>query len=136
MKNNTENGYVFRAIVAILIGVVLVLCVGIAVSGWQSETDGENSGDNGNTTENADNPDGDTDEDTDGTADNNTQNTQKPDIPEVPAPPEFTNSLTGLECKAEDMSKLPYVFVTDTSAPLYGISDSELVVEIPTENVR
>ena len=96
MKKTSGNGNLLRSVTAMLIVVILVLTISIAVSGWQADANGENSGEDGNLTDNADNPNGDTDH-SDGTADNNTQ------IPTVTIPkdPEYTYYLTGLECDAE-----------------------------------
>ena len=131
MKKATTNGNLLRSITAMLIIVILVLTVSIAVSGWQADTNGENSGEDGNLTDNADNPNGDTDN-SEGTADNNTQIPQEK--PEAPKIPKYTYYLSGLECKAENTSMLPYAFVMESTAPLYGISDTELMIELPTEN--
>ena len=131
MKKATGNGNLLRSITAMLIIVILVLTVSIAVSGWQADTKGENSGEDGNLTDNADNPNGDT-ENSDGTADNNTLIPEEK--PSAPVLPEYTYYLTGLECKAEMTSTLPFAFVMESKAPLYGITDTELMIELPTEN--
>jgi hypothetical protein len=109
-----------------LIAVILILTAGIAVSGWQDDTNEENSGDNGNNTENADNNIDTTlpDED-DAPPLNNTENEQKL--------PEYISYLTGLKITEEVNASRPFAFVMTPSAPLYGISDAELVIEIPTE---
>ena len=129
MKKTDGNGNFFRSILAIVIVVLLVLSVSIAVNGWQSDTEGEYSGEDGNSADNADNPNGDT-ESNDGTADNKFPTTENP---EKPTTPEYTYYLTGVECSPECSSALPFVFAMDPSAPLYSISDSELIIEIPTE---
>lgn len=123
---NTKLGSVQKLICFALIAVILILTAGIAVSGWQGENP-KNSGDNGDNTENAD--------------DNiNTeipsQNTEPPADPpaDVPELPEYISYLTGLECTEKINSSRPFAFVMTPSAPLYGISNAELVIEIPTEN--
>ncbi len=127
-----KYGNLQRSIAAILIGVVLIFMIGIVASGWQEKQDtlpdGENSGDGGNSTVDADNPNGDTAEN-DGTADNNTQ--IKDEIPKIP---EFINYLTGMGCTEEEYGHIPFAFTFESNAPLYGISTSNVTVEIPTEN--
>ena len=127
-----KYGNLQRMIAAILLGVVLIFMIGIVANGWQENqdtpTDGENSGEGGNKTGDADNPDGDTAVNG-GTADNNTQN--KNDTQKIP---EFINYLTGTECTEEEYMQIPFAFMLDSGAPLYGISDSSVAIEIPIEN--
>ena len=130
MKKATGNGSLFRAITAMLIVVILVLTVSIAVSGWQADSNGENSGEDGNITDNADNQNGDTDVN-EGTADNNSNTAEKPLSPTAP---EYTYYLSGLECDAALTATLPFAFVMESSAPMYGTTDTELLIEIPTED--
>lgn len=128
---NASGSSIAKLLAATIIGVVLIFLIGTAASGWQNKTNGDNSGEIGESTDNADETDGDTDKN-EGTADNNSQGTIVE--PEEPKPPEFINYLTGLETSAELTSKLPYVITVEPYAPLYGISGSEITVEIPTEN--
>jgi len=123
---NTKLGSVQKLICFALIAVILILTAGIAVSGWQSENT-ENSGDNGDNTENAD-------ENIDTQIP--PQNTEPPVQEPVDEPqlPEYISYLTGLECTEQINASRPFAFVMTPSAPLYGISDAELVIEIPTEN--
>ncbi len=128
---NASGSSIAKLLAATIIGVVFIFLIGTAASGWQKKTNGDNSGEIGDSTDNADEPNGDTDENG-GTADNNNQDTIVE--PEEPKPPEFINYLTGLETTPELTGKLPYVITVEPGAPLYGISGSEITVEIPTEN--
>ena len=127
MQKEVSSG-INKALAAVLIGVMLILMIGIVVNGWQTDSNGENSGENGNITENVDNLNGDTDEN-DGTADNFINS-------EIVAPkdPEFVSYLTGLEIDEAYQNRIPFVLVSEPNAPSYGISNSELTIEIPTEN--
>ena len=113
---------------AILIGVMLILMIGIVVSGWQTDNNGENSGDSGNITANVDKLNGDTDKNS-GTADNFSNNDSV-----IASKPAYENYLTGLEIDEKNQNRNPFVMVTDPNALSYGLSDSELTIEIPTEN--
>ena len=121
------SGSINKILAAVLIGVMLVLMIGIVVSGWQTETNGENSDDGGNLTANVDNLNGDTDKNS-GTADNfsNIENTPQKN-------PEYVNYLTGLETGSTLVNRAPLVMINDSNAPSYGISNSELTIEIPIE---
>ena len=121
---------------AVLIGVLLILMIGIAVNGWQGDkiTDGENSGEGEeNDSTNANESDGDTKDENSGTADNISGDGEKKDEA-VNSVPRFYNYLTGLECSEDTYRNIPYAFVFEPNAPLYGVSNSELVIEIPIEN--
>ena len=117
-----------KVLAAILIGVMLILMIGIVASGWQTDNNGENSGDLDNVSQDADNLNGDTDKNS-GTADNFTNNENT-----APKYPEHISYLTGLEIEEELENRIPMAMVIDPNAPTYGISDSELTIEIPTEN--
>ena len=137
-SESKPNVGLYKVISAILIGIVLILVVGIAVNGWQEDQpNGDNSGDGGenNSTADADQPGGDTDEETSGTADNISDPTEgEEDEKKENEEPKFYNYLTGLECTEDVYRNIPYASVFEPNAPLYGISDAELVIEIPTEN--
>ena len=130
--NEARSGIGFYKIVSIiLIAAVLILIVSFAVSGSGDDplNYGDNSGDSmGSTNADADKPNGDTVVNG-GTADN--INTEKPNQNETP---KYYYYLSGTQCTAEQYSKLPVVFVSDPTAPTYGISSAEIVVEIPIEN--
>ena len=122
------SGSINKILAAILIGVMLILLIGIVVNGWQTDSNGENSSESGNViTDNADNLNGDTDKNN-GTADNfinNGNTTQKI--------PEHVNYLTGLSINENLENRIPFGFIFEPNAPTYGISGSELTVEIPIE---
>ena len=122
---NAEAGSITKIIAAVIIGVMLIFMIGIVANGWQNDLDSDNSGDVGVKNDDADNINGDTVEG--GTADNITQ-TQKPSIPKI------VSYLTGLEIDVDMENRLPYAFVVEPNAPIYGISNSELTIEIPIEN--
>ena len=131
MKNAANSAP--KLLAAIIIGVIFIFLVGTVASGWQKNTDEDN---NSNETEGAlgdiDESNGDTEGEDNGIVDNNTQN--PPEESQIPKEPEITGYLTGLEISDELAGKLPFVFVTEPNAPLYGISGSELTIEIPTED--
>ncbi len=122
----------------VVIAVLLICTVGFAVDGWQSPNDEPDSGNVGDTT-------GETDENTDGNIPPKTDSTDTPtddvpvDAPETPENPTtpapvYTNPITGLEISAEQSSETPIGFVLDPTAPLYGISSSDLTLEFPLED--
>ncbi len=126
VKMKNQNSNFLKLLAAVVIGAIFILAIGIAVSGWQKDSNGENSGEDGNTTGNADNQNGDTDSIEGGTADN----IQPQDKPKEP---EFINYLTGLGCDQSAVSNIPFMFVSDPNSSTYGISDAELVIEVPVE---
>lgn len=128
---NTANGSATKLLAAIIVGVVFIFLVGTVANGWQNKINEDNSGDYDDTVGDADESNGDTN-DNEGTADNNNQNDLE--IPKEPKPPEYVSYLTGLEINPEYNGKLPYVITVEPGAPLYGISGSEMTIEIPTEN--
>lgn len=121
------SGSLNKLLAAILIGVMLILMIGIVASGWQTDNNGENSGEHGDLTGNAENLNGDTDK-KGGTADN----FYADENPEQKIP-EHINYLTGLEIKEEYENRIPFAMVTEANTPSYGISGTELLIEIPTE---
>ncbi|MBE6536745.1 MAG: DUF3048 domain-containing protein [Ruminococcaceae bacterium] len=127
MKKETSSS-INKVLAAILIGVMLILMIGIVVSGWQTDDNGNNSDDGVILTPNVDNLNGDTDKN-DGTADNFTNNTDAEN-----KNPQFINYLNGLAIDEQYANRIPFAMITNPLAPLYGVSDSELTVEIPIEN--
>ncbi len=121
--NTTKSGSYSKLIAFFLVAVILLCAFGFAVEGWQPDpTEKPNSGDaesNGDADKNKD----------------ENQNTTPEDDPkpEKPVIPEYTNSITGLEITAEQSGSKHLCFVYDSAAPLYGISSSDLLIEIPTE---
>ncbi len=108
---------------AIIIAIVLILTIGIAVSGWQNEPQdaitpppqSDNEAEDKTEDENKNNND-------DGKEDEGA----KPEI-------KYINYLTGLQISENIFQKKPYAFLVSTNAPTYGISTSDLFIEIPTE---
>lgn len=105
-------GNLQKLIAILILAVIIVLVVGIAVSG-SSEI-----GNNGGIVQPPKN-----------------EGENESDAPDEKAdkPPEYINYLTGLETTEED-NLLAYSFVLYSDALLYGVSRSELVFEIPCEN--
>lgn len=129
MQKETQ-GSANKVLAAVLIGVMLILMIGIVVSGWQTDESGANSGKGSELATNTDNLNGDT-EKNNGTADNflkDENNHQKI--------PEYIDYLTGLEISEKYENRNPFVLVTGANLPAYGISNSSLTVEIPTEETN
>ncbi len=132
--NSTKQINTFKVVTFVLIAVLLVCTVGFAVNGWQGAPEDEpDSGENGGTTDN-------TDENTDGTPPTDDSvtdgNGTKPPTNDntVSGLPSFFSKLTGEEISEERSNTVPLGFILDPSAPLYGVSNSELTIEFPTEN--
>ena len=128
MQTTKTNGF-YKLVSFILIAVLLLCLVGFAASGWQSKPDNEpDSGENGATTDK-------TDENKDGSdnLNNNENSDNKNDSTEDPVTV-YTNTITGLSVSLEESTRIPYGFVMDPKAPLYGISFSDLTIEFPLEN--
>lgn len=120
--NKIKTSNPVRSIAFFLVGVLLLCTFGFTVDGWQIKSD--------------DNISIYPPENDDATI--NDQNTpQEPDI-QPPEPeiyiPEYTNPLTGVECSADVAGKIPLGFVLDYKSNLYGINNSQILVEVPTEN--
>lgn len=125
MKTNKTSNGLYRLVAFLLVATVLVFCVGFVASGWQGDAKTPDSGD-------TEKNNGKTDENKDGKQPNEKE---EPD-PVVPAVivPEYTDPLSGLEIDAALAAVRPVAFVSDPSAPLYGISAASLTVEFPTED--
>ncbi len=117
-----KTSSLFRLAALLIIAIIVICMVGFVAQEWQD--DKEKQPESGKTDENS----GNTDENTDG---NGTSTT-----PDVPAPPEYTNYLTGLETTADEYRTRPLCFIMDSASPLYGISGAPLTIEIPIENGR
>lgn len=108
-----------KLIAILIVAIVIVMVVGVAVSGLNEESDpSDNSSNDANNGSNenvqADNP----------------QDNLTPEI----FIPEYINYITGLEISKEGYSVKPYAFVLSSTAPLYGVGGSDLVIEVPCEN--
>ena len=125
--NTTKITGISKLVSFALIAVLLIIAVGFAASGWQSDTKPEpDSGGNGGQADN-------TDENTDGSQNSGTENDDNSVSDEV-AVKKYYSYLTGLEISEEDSRRKPIAFVMDTKAPTYAISSAELAIEIPIEN--
>ena len=118
MKKSKPSSYL-KVIAFVLIAIVVISAVGFVSNGWQPIID---PSDKGNTE--GEKPSGSEGEDVLGGSQ---------DIPVV-VEPKYYSYLTGLETTEQLSRKLPLVFLSDPSAPLYGVSGSPLTVEFPTEN--
>ena len=109
---SSKDGNLLRLIAIFLVAVTLVLTVGFAADGWQSDLDS-----------NA--PESD-----------NKQDSEPPKEPEPPVlqVPDYLSYITGLEITKEESERKEVCYVLDSSKNLYGISSSRLTVEIPIEN--
>ncbi len=128
---------IHRVLSVILIALFLIFIIAIIANAGNPKDQNSNSGDTDEIIGDAD-KNGDDIEGNDGTVDNITPdspgddlNTEETDNPYIPL---FVNYLTGLECTEDIAYKVPYIFVSEPLAPIYGISDSEITVEIPIEN--
>ena len=120
--NITKSSGLIRLIAFFLVAIIMICTFGFAVDGWKLS---ENPNKNQEIASNSASSDQATGEGADEDGDN--QN-----VPEVYIP-EHINLLTGLET-GEDLSKRkPVAFVIDSSSPVYGISGSDVVVEIPVD---
>ncbi len=122
MNNEKANGYP-KLLVFFLVAVVLIFAVGLVADGWQQEADSPVDN-NSDKIEAPDNDNVDNDKDTE---------TEIPDEPEIYIP-EYINPLTGLETTEILDSKRHGAFIFNSDSPLYGISYSDLTIEVPTEN--
>lgn len=121
MNTQKTNSY-GRLVAFFLVAIALICALGFAANGWQSDPD--NEPDSGDTDKN----NGDTDENKDG--DESTEQTPEPPITET----KYYNVLTGLEVDDVTSMKRPVAFVMDPLAPLYGISNTDIAVELPIED--
>ena len=120
--NSTKTGSYSKLIAFFLIAVILLCTFGFAVEGWQtgdqelSDAAGNNSGEN-----------------TANDSDSELPPEEETAKPAEPIIPKYINALTGLEI-TEDESKNSHIcLVFSANTPLYGISSSDILVEIPTE---
>ena len=116
----TKGGSLIRLVAFFLIAVILTCTVTFAASGWQSFLQNEPDSDDVEGEE----PDGEVDENTDG-------ETNKE---ELPPPTLAKHYLTGYTIDPNEAYISPISFIYSSSDPLYGISDSIVTIEIPTEN--
>ena len=129
MKSFKMNGF-NKLLVFLMIVIILICLVGFAANGWQSPN--ENKSDSGDVGENTDQTDGNKDDEGNKTPtdENQSGENREEEIIEIP---KYYNTITGLEISADQLSSTPLGFVINSDSPLYGISDSDVVFEIPTE---
>ena len=115
---NIKRGGLYRIVLFILLACMFIAVVGIAVDGWQGNTDKQ--------------PETDTKTAADG---EKTPDTQEP-APQPPAIriPEHTNYLTGLETSASLEYRNPLAVVFRSGASGYGLARSSVTFEFPTED--
>lgn len=121
----------------VLVAILIILVLGFAVNGWQTNENLPDSGDVGNKTDDTDNND--TNENGNPPNDNNQEPPEDNQEPQEPLPPEvepiiYISPITGLEISEERYNTAPTGVVVDPKAPLYGVSDSELSIEFPIED--
>ena len=111
--NTKRTSNLLRSIAFFLTGVILVCTFGFTVDGWLVK-------DENDPTENFP-TDGEISEEV---------------IPEIPPEEEkviYYNKITGLET-TEELSKLaPFAYVMEKNSPLFGLSGSDIIIDIPTE---
>lgn len=123
--NKTKSNSYGKLLVFFLVAVALICAFGFAADGWQLNNNTEP--DSGKVDDSSDK----TDENTGGNAANgNEADTNTPEI----YVPEYVNYITGLEVSEEASLARPMAFLMSTSAPLYGISSAELMIEFPNED--
>lgn len=121
MNTSIQGNYV-KLIAFFLVAAILVAAFGFASDGWWEE---ETNDDNGKV-----------DTDSNKTENDKNSNKQPEDEPKEPEIyiPEFTNALTGLETTEDSARKRHYAFVIDPDSPIYGISQSDIISELPIED--
>ena len=122
--NNARYGNYAKMIAFFLVAALLIAGFGFATEGWWQESENSDQGhfpSNNNSNNSNDVPT------------NGNDTTKHPEEPEIYIP-EYVNLLTGEEVDEETARKRHYAFVLDPSAPLYGITSSSLVAELPTES--
>ena len=131
--NKKSSSNPVRLIAFFLTAIILACTFGFSVDGWQyigDETDND--------------ADKETDEDPDDGESEGLPGDTEPDLPpedETPEEPEiyipeFTSRITGLEVNEDTYNSAMLAFVMNADLPTFGISDAELLCEIPTEDGR
>ena len=123
--NTIKTSNPVRLIAFFLTAAILTLTFGFTVDGWtlKSEEVGSN--------QNSENKD-DNSQDGDTILDNSSDD--EATIEPEPIIPEFINRLTGLETTEAISKTTPLAFIMEGFDGLYGISRSDLLIEIPIEN--
>ncbi len=114
MKKFQASSRTLRLIAFLLIATVLICIAGFSAEGWQSMTKPENNSDKAvNNSGNVDNNKGET-----------------PTVPVI----KYYDYLTGEEISEDMLLMKKSAFVMSSAAPMYGISEADLVIELPTES--
>ncbi len=122
--NNSKTGSYGRLIAFFLVAVIVLCAFGFAVEGWQTKdnTPTDNSG-------TSTNPEGEIPG-----AEAPSDDVQAGANPQLPTNPSSTDYITGLEISDDELNLSYISFTLDSTAPLYGIHSTELLIEIPIEN--
>ena len=134
-----------KIVAFLVVSVLIVSAITLAVDGWSDTPKEPDSSDVGDNTDQADeNKDGikppveepPSDVETPSTDNSNGTDTDIPtDTPPVEPPEEkYVSTITGLEVTKSQYEAIPYGVVVDPSAPLYGISSSDISFEFPIED--
>nr|MBE6545446.1 DUF3048 domain-containing protein [Oscillospiraceae bacterium] len=127
--NNKKTSNLLRLIAFFLTTVILVCTFGFTVDGW-TLTDNRQDNSNANVPGNNQMSDN---KNPDGNPDSGNLGNEIPDEPQIYIP-EYTNPLTGLETTEELSKKSPLAFIMDGNKPLFGVSDADILCEIPVED--
>ena len=121
--NIIKTGGSLKLLAFSLVAVIVSLTVTVAVNGWQPPS-------SEGTHEEESDKNSDSQKDDSGGDENEIE--EEEDV--VDLTPKFYHHLTGLECKEIDTLCIPYAFVIDSKSSSYGLSHSQIVVEIPVED--
>ena len=111
-----------------LINIMVVCAVGFASDGWQIDLDQINKP----TTNNNENLPQNKEESADTNKENDSN--QGNNAEETPPPPQYFSTVTGLQISEAEASSIPIGVVVNPSAPLYGVSSSDISIEFPIED--
>lgn len=117
--NKTKISNPVRLIAFFLTAFLLVCTFGLSADGWQTDEGQKDE----NITQNPN------------ASDDNSSINDTSDIPEIYIP-KFINRLTGIETDEADAQIPHYAFIMNGDSPLYGIWESDILCELPTEDGR
>lgn len=120
--NNTKAGSYGRLIAFFLVAIILLCAFGFAVEGWQPQDQTDHGANDSNT--------GGTNDDNKPANGDDEGGESEPEKPKIP---DYTDSITGLETDEATSREKHLCFVMDSASPLYGISNAQMLIEIPTE---
>lgn len=122
--NTKKCGGYGKLLVFFLVAAILIFAFGLVADGWQNDVENNS----GNVT--------DDDKDNNDEADENKDaGNSSPEGEKAPEPkPTLYNKLTGIPLEEGEAASRHVAFVIDTTAPLYGVSDADIIIELPTEN--